>query len=114
MRNHPTPSDGPTLQHLFLAGDSPIREVEFVLVEEIGSRGWRVRSRWKGQHTPPQSMFALTEATVDDMRDQVEAVAERFGLAVHYLPSQPLPFHAPAVFLVTKAGSCLEDIQVVD
>jgi hypothetical protein len=105
MRNHPTPSDGPTLQHLFLADDSPIREVEFVLVEEIGGRAWRVRSQWRGEDTPPQSIFALTEATINDMRDQVEAVAEHFGLVVHHLPSQPLPFHAPAVFLLTKAAA---------
>jgi hypothetical protein len=99
----PNPSDGPTLQQLFLAEGSPAREVEFILVEEIGSRAWRVRSRWIGPDTPlPQSTFALTEATVEDMREQVKAVADQCGLATHYLPSQPLPFHAPAVFLLTK------------
>jgi hypothetical protein len=96
----PTPSDGPTLQQLFPAEGSR-REVEFILVEQIGSRGWRVRSRWIHQDMP-QSTFALTEATVEDMREQAHIVAGQCGLVIHYLPSQPLPFHAPAVLLLTK------------
>jgi hypothetical protein len=96
----PTPSDGPTLRQLFPAEGSD-RVVEFILVEQIGSRAWRVRSRWIGQEIP-QSTLALTEATVEDMREQAQIVADQCGLVTHYLPSQPLPFHAPAVFLLTK------------
>jgi hypothetical protein len=96
----PTPSDGPTLQQLFPAEGSG-REVEFILVEQVGWRGWRVRSRWMDQGVP-QSTFALTEATVEGMREQAQTVADRCGLVAHYLPSQPMPFHAPAVLLLTK------------
>jgi hypothetical protein len=96
----PTPSDGPTLRQLFPAEGSD-REVEFILVEQVGSRAWRIRSRWMG-HDMPQSTFALTEATVEDMQEQARVVADQCGLVAHYLPPQPLPFHAPAVLLLTK------------
>lgn len=100
--DHPSsnPPCGPTLQELFPAEGSG-RAVECIMVEQINSRAWRVRSRWMDQGVP-QSTFALTTATIENMKAQAQVVADRSGLVIHYLPRQPHPVHAPAVLLLIR------------
>jgi hypothetical protein len=77
------------------------RQYEFIVAEQVGSSAWRVRSRWV-ENGICQSAFALIEATADDLREQAHTVAEPCGLVVHHLPSQPLPFHAPEVMILSR------------